>query len=78
MKRIHVQIGTTLIGAVLLGWSIYNSIGVEQWGLWSAVAALGPAAVAIPLMLPGPVERTLDILAPKIPFLHDHGDDDGE
>lgn len=78
MKRIHVQWTTAIVGVALMAFGLYLGVKIDDWTVWSVVASLAPIGVGVVLTLPGPVERTLDILAPKIPFLHDHGDDDGE
>lgn len=75
MRRIHVQAGTLVVGVALIGWGIYNSIGISEWNMWSALVTFGPVGLGVVFALPGPTKKTLDILAPKLPFLHDHDDD---
>lgn len=75
--RFHVQWTTSVAGLALIAFGIYNGVTTDDWNVWSVVASLGPIGLGIALALPGPVERTLDILAPKISFLDDNGDDNG-
>lgn len=75
MREIHVQVGTFMIGVMLLTLGGYVAWGQvesgQSWGVWSAAVVLAPISAGVLLVLPGPTERVVRRMAPYVPFLED-------
>lgn len=71
-----VQTLTFLIGVGLIYYGIDQGRSHEgSWNLWVTVNVLGPIGLGVLLAIPEAVRRALDVIAPRVPYLHDHDEE---
>jgi len=77
MFRLCMQALTTVVGLSLVYWGLTVALSHEgAWSMWDVVASLGPAALGVTLALPQAVDRSLQVIAPRIPWLHSHDEEE--
>lgn len=72
-RRAIIQAGSSLVGLGLILFGAYMGLNHEgSWNVWGVAVVLGPIGFGLLLAFRQPMDRALDVLAPRVPFLHDH------